>query len=74
MASKNIKTEINGSKLIVEIDISTDTIAKAPSSASGKSKLVASTGSIHGIPIDLPSGLTLDLNVTASIKNAKVEQ
>jgi hypothetical protein len=74
MASKNIKTKVEGEKLIVEIDVCTDTIAMAPSSASGKSKLIATTGSIHGIPIDLPDDTKLDLNITATIKNANSKQ
>jgi hypothetical protein len=78
MALKNLTTCIDNTDgkitLIIGIDVSADTIANASLSSSGKSKLVASTGSIRGIPIDLPGGLTLDLNVTASIKNAKSEQ
>jgi hypothetical protein len=58
---ENIVTEIQGSKLIITVDISQETINKAPRSSTGKSKLVASS---HGFASVNGNGLGMSLNVT----------
>lgn len=63
MTSNGMNISVKGDKLVIEIDISKTTIAKAELSKSGKSKLVASTGgftSVQGAP-----GVRVGLNVTA---------
>lgn len=57
---------VDGNKLCIVIDISKEAIDKAAPSASGKTKVVAST---HGNKaIGLPSGAVLNLGVNAYIK------
>jgi len=57
--ARNVHTHIEGSKLIIEIDVSSNVIQQAPLSGSGKSKVVAST---HGF-LNLDDGLSIGLNV-----------
>lgn len=56
----NVRTEIKGNLLLITVDISKETINKAPYSKSGKNKLVGST---HGF-VGLENGIGLSLNVT----------
>ena len=57
---------VDGNKLCIVIDISSAALAAAQPSASGKSKVVAST---HGNKaIGLPGGTVLNLGVNAYIK------
>jgi hypothetical protein len=59
---------VDGNKLCIVIDVSPEALAKAPASASGKSKVVAST---HGNQaIGLPGGKVLHLGVNAYTKGA----
>jgi hypothetical protein len=59
----HMETKIDGDKLIIVLDISASTIQSARPSASGKTRLVASS---HGaVPIETPHGkLSLSLNLT----------
>lgn len=50
----NVTAEVKGDKLIVTMDMSKAAREGAPTSASGKTKLVATTGAAMGIP--LPTG------------------
>jgi hypothetical protein len=54
-----------GDKLIVTIDISKESVEAAPPSASGKTYLVASTGSAMSLPSKHVKSMTLALNVMA---------
>jgi hypothetical protein len=46
----NVEWKIEGDKLIVTMDISQQSVDDAPPSASGKTHLVASTGSAMPVP------------------------
>ena len=59
----NVKTHVDGKKLIIEVDISDSAIKNASLSGSGKNKLLASTHSF--VPLDNTNGLRLSLNLTA---------
>jgi hypothetical protein len=41
--SEDITANVKGGKLIIEVDVSPETVKNAPMSKSGKNKLVAST-------------------------------
>jgi hypothetical protein len=57
---------VEGNKLVVVIDISKEALAAAAPSASGKSKVVAST---HGNKaIGLPDGRVMHLGINAYMK------
>ena len=45
----NVKTTIQGDKLIIEVDVSKATIDSAPRSKSGKSQMVASTNGFAAV-------------------------
>lgn len=63
--STNVEHQIKAGKLIITIDISPAACAKAKDSASGKTKLVAST---HGsVKVDSPDNwdLSYSLNLMA---------
>ena len=70
MATKNMTTRFQGEKLIIEIDVSTDTIANAAPTKSGKSKMIASSGGLNHT-IDLPSGLKMKLSLNATISTSE---
>ena len=55
--------KINGDKLVITIDVSAEALKNAPTSASGKSRVVASS---HGFAnYSTPNGLVgLSLNLT----------
>jgi hypothetical protein len=56
-----MQIKVNGTKLLIEVDISPATLASAPLSSTGKNKLVAST---HGMrPVEGHPTLRLGLNV-----------
>ena len=54
----NVEWTVEGTKLIVTIDISEQAIDEAPLSASGKTFLVASTGSAMPVPCEDTKVLT----------------
>ena len=56
----NVKTEVKGDLLILTIDVSAATLAKAAPSKSGKTKVVASTHGFTNI-----GSVGVSLNVTA---------
>jgi hypothetical protein len=55
----NVKTEIRGDKLVLEIDISQSTLDQAPNSKSGKTRMVASTSGFTKV-----GPVSVSLNVT----------
>jgi hypothetical protein len=61
----NVEWTIEGTKLIITIDISKQAIDEALLSASGKTFLVASTGSAVPVPCEDAKVLTLSLNLMA---------
>ena len=58
---KNITSKLVGKKLILEIDLSDDAIAAAEPSATGKTRLVASTRGAKEAPG--VAGVTFSVNV-----------
>ena len=56
----NIKSTIQGDKLIIEVDVSKATIDSAPRSKSGKSQMVASTNGFAAV-----GPVKISLNVIA---------
>lgn len=56
---QNVKAEIKGNKLIIEVDVSQQTVDKAVTSKSGKNKLVASTSGFMSVG----DGFRIGLNV-----------
>lgn len=67
--ANNVEYSVKGDKLTIIVDISKKSIDKAPASASGKTKLVASTGGFTGIGEF--SGKVLSLAVNVSSKDPK---
>ena len=61
----NVECKVEGDKLIVTIDISKEAVEAAPPSASGKTYLVASTGSAMPLPSKHAKSMTLALNLMA---------
>jgi len=61
----NVEWKIEGNKRIVTMDISKQPMDEAPPSASGKTVLVASTGSAMTVPCKDAKSLTLALNLMA---------
>ena len=61
----NIELKVEGDKLIVTMDISKQSIDEATPSASGKTYLVASTGSASPVPTKHAKSLTLAVNLMA---------
>jgi hypothetical protein len=61
----NVEWKVEGDKLIVTIDISKQSIEEAAPSASGKTYLVASTGSAMPMPSKDAKSLTLAINLMA---------
>jgi hypothetical protein len=61
----NVEWKVEGDKLIVTMDISKQSISEASPSASGKTYLVASTGSVSPIPTKHAKSLTLAINLMA---------
>lgn len=57
----NVSHEVKGDKLLITVDISAATVSAAPRSASGKTKLVGSTGGA----VSIQGGLTYSLNIMA---------
>ena len=64
-SNANVEWTVEGTKLIVTIDISKQAIEEAPLSVSGKTFLVASTGSAMPVPCEDAKVLTLALNLMA---------
>lgn len=62
----NMTVTPKGDKLIIEVDISKGAFAAAKPSASGKTKVFATTGGNQSIA--LPSGQTIHLGLNAYIK------
>lgn len=56
---QNVKTEVKGDKLFIEVDISEKAIKAAPMSSTGKSKLVGSTKGY----VAINDGMRLMVNV-----------
>lgn len=63
---KNITHHVEGSTLVLRIDVSPATLAGATPSTSGKTKIVATTSGNQAIA--LPGGAVLSLGVNAYIK------
>jgi len=61
----NVEWKIEGDKLIVTMDISQQSVEEAPPSASGKTYLVASTGSAMPVPSKHAKSMTLAINLMA---------
>jgi hypothetical protein len=61
----NVEWKIEGDKLIVTMDISKQSVEEAPPSASGKTYLVASTGSPMPVSSKHAKSLTLTINLMA---------
>jgi hypothetical protein len=61
----NVEWKIEGDKLIMTMDISKQAIDEAPPSASGKTYLVASTGSALPLPSKHAKALTVAINLMA---------
>jgi hypothetical protein len=61
----NVEWKVDGDRLIVTIDISKESVEEAPASASGKTYLVASTGSAMPLPTKYAKSMTLALNLMA---------
>ena len=61
----NVEWKIEGDKLIVTMDISQQSVAEAPPSASGKTYLVGSTGSAMPVPSKHAKSMTLAINLMA---------
>jgi len=60
---------IRGDKLLIEVDISEDAIARAPLSNTGKTCLVATTGASMPIISPYTSSLRLRLHMTRKPRN-----
>lgn len=63
---RNITATVKGTKLILEIDVSKESLEGATPSASGKTKIVATSGG--NTPIALPGGGQVVIGVNAYIK------
>lgn len=63
--SHNIDWKVLNDKLVITIDIGKAALAKAPPSATGKTRLVASTGQAVLIPGSAASELKLQINLMA---------
>jgi hypothetical protein len=61
----NVEWKIEGDKLVVTMDISKQSIEEASPSASGKTYLVASTGSAVSVPTKNAKSLTFAINLMA---------
>jgi hypothetical protein len=61
----NVEWKIEGDKLIVTMDISKQALDEAPPSASGKTFLVASTGSAMPLPYKNAKSLSVSVNLMA---------
>jgi ribosomal protein S7 len=61
----NVEWKIDGDKLILTMDISKQSIEEATPSASGKTYLVASTGSAVSVPTKHARSLTFAINLMA---------
>ena len=61
----NIEWKIEGDKLIVTMDISKAALDEAPPSASGKTFLVAFTGSALPLPYKTAKSLSRSVNLMA---------
>jgi hypothetical protein len=61
----NVERKIEGDSLTVTMDISQQSVADAPPSASGKTYLVASTGSAMPVPSKHAKSMTLAINLMA---------
>ena len=62
-----MKTEIKDGMLIITIPVSADAIRNARPSATGKTRIVASSGGFKGID-GAPGGAALSLNLTLTTK------
>jgi len=60
---QNVKTKVDGDKLIIEVDISNKARKDAPLSKSGKNKTVGST--LGMVPVENTNGIRIGLNVIA---------
>ena len=67
MAQNNVSFEVKNGKLIVTMDVGSAAFAKAPSSSTGKTKLVASTGGGVTVPVQVAGfgDVKLALNLSA---------
>ena len=61
---RNIKAEIKGGKLLIEVDVSKQTLEQAPLSTTKKTKLVATSNG--NLPVG-SDGLKIGLNVMAPV-------
>jgi hypothetical protein len=61
----NVEWKIEGNKLIVTIDILKESVEAASPSASGKTYLIASTGSAMPLPSKHAKSMTLAINLMA---------
>ena len=62
---RNVSTEVKGDKLIVTMDIGKAALQGAPPSASGKTKLVATTGG--ALAISMPNGSAGSLSLAINL-------
>ena len=64
---KNVKTEVKGTTLIVTIDLSPAAIKEAKPSASGKTRLLATSGG--SLPVSVPGVASAGLQLNLMIKD-----
>ena len=61
----NVEHKMVGTNLVITIDLSPKTVAAAPLSSTGKTKLVATTGGALAVPSPNGHAVTFALNVMA---------
>ena len=59
----NVTYDVIDDKLVITVDVSATALATAPPSASGKTRLVGSTGGACPIPSVTGAAMTFSLNV-----------
>lgn len=64
----NVTHRVEGTRLLIEVDISPKTIAAAPPSATGKTLLIGTTGGALPVPGSNGAGVTFALNVMGKRK------
>ena len=62
----NVNMTVKGSKLVIELDVGREAITNARPSASGKTRIVASTEGNQ--PVMLPDGTRLMVGLNAYVK------
>jgi hypothetical protein len=59
----NVSFETTGTKLVITVDIGPEALKAAPPSATGKTRLVGSTGGVAPVPTKNGKAVTFALNV-----------